>query len=573
MILDPEYFPTPIGIAKKMVLPYMKNIKRNKFFNDNSDYRTISSRIILEPSAGSGSLLDGIINDTIPIRDKDGKWNEYHQTDKIELYDCQIYCIEKDPDMRHILQQKNYKVIADDFLEYNGDYLFDLIIMNPPFSNGDEHLLKAWKILHEGDIVCLLNSETINNPYTEKRKLLQKIIQDYGSVEELGQVFKNSERPTDVNVSMVRLHKLSNAKLNFEFEEVNQEKSFSINESNITDAPAIRDIIGNMLIQYEQVKNTFVEYMKIAEKLDFYGQSLIKKRDYIKEQTDIFQLAHKCYKDEKTKKKAFNVFCDGMKQNMWQLIFDNLNNISSVDMEKFMTHSVRKNYSEFVQKQGQMDFTRENVWNIITMLFENKKNILERSIMEVFEIFTKYHADNRVHIEGWKTNDAYKVNRKVIIPYAIEYGKYASAYNLKMYGDNFSISYNTRSEYSDIDKAMAYICGDIYYQSFYQALDSKLTKIGTIKIGDKFDNTCFSTYFDIKFWKKGTLHLTFRSEKLWEQFNIRACWQKQWLRPGVDFDGKPCDEKGIRLELLEHKPKETLMINAVNKEEGQLQLL
>lgn len=55
---------------------------------------------------------------------------------------------------------------------------FDFIIMNPPFSNGDEHFIKAWEIADNTTIVCLLNSETINNPYSEKRKLVKKIIDD-----------------------------------------------------------------------------------------------------------------------------------------------------------------------------------------------------------------------------------------------------------------------------------------------------------------------------------------------------------------------------------------------------------
>ena len=113
---------------------------------------------VLEPSAGKGDILDHI--------------TKHHR--------AKCYAIEKNPELRMILQEKKYKVIDTDFLEYRKDSDFNVIIMNPPFSNGDEHFLKAWEILEDGKIVCLLNAETIKNPFSEKRKLVQKIISDNG---------------------------------------------------------------------------------------------------------------------------------------------------------------------------------------------------------------------------------------------------------------------------------------------------------------------------------------------------------------------------------------------------------
>jgi hypothetical protein len=59
--------------------------------------------------------------------------------------------------------------------------------MNPPFSNADDHFLKAWEIAENTDIVCLMNAETIRNPYSQKRQLVNRIIEDNGgSVEYRG---------------------------------------------------------------------------------------------------------------------------------------------------------------------------------------------------------------------------------------------------------------------------------------------------------------------------------------------------------------------------------------------------
>jgi hypothetical protein len=44
-----------------------------------------------------------------------------------------------------------------------------------------------------------------------------------------------------------------------------------------------------------------------------------------------------------------------------------------------------------------------------------------------------------------------------------------------------------------------------------------------------FDNTAESTFFKMRYFKKGTLHLEFKDADLWERFNITAAKGKNWL--------------------------------------------
>ena len=67
---------------------------------------------------------------------------------------------------------------------YNGLEQFDLIIANFPFSDGDKHLHKAIDIMFSGQIVCLINAETIKNPFSNSRKeLIQKLKRLNASIE------------------------------------------------------------------------------------------------------------------------------------------------------------------------------------------------------------------------------------------------------------------------------------------------------------------------------------------------------------------------------------------------------
>ena len=506
-----DFYPTPESIIQRMLTPYEKTYHRGGINGYQAPgYGLLNGLTILEPSAGKGNILDYI--------------REHSR-------DTELYCCELHPELRYILQEKDYRVIGSDFLAYQGDYLMDLIIMNPPFRNADQHLLKAWEVLEEGKIICLLNSETVNNPYTERRKLLLSIIEQHGEVEEIGAVFETgAERNASVDCTIVRLHKLAEKqRLHFSFENVTPEPLAELKEETFRDQVATRDVIGNMMIQYQGLKDAFVEYLKARERMEFYSQGLFQ------DSTGIVEVAEKAveknnrYGDGPSKQLnkhgAFNRFCDETKQQLWGKV------LSVVKMEQYLTHQVRQNFKQFAKHQGYLDFTVENVAHLLEMIVENRHTIMEQAITDVFDLFTQYHSQNRCHVEGWKTNDRWKVNRKIIMPYWISFGDYDTAEYYRNYGSRFETSYSRESQYNDIDKVLCYLKGIPYQQcrGIYRTLRETFYTLGKIKPGDRFDNTCSSEFFDIRFFKKGTIHLEFRDIWLWEEFNLRACAGKQWL--------------------------------------------
>jgi hypothetical protein len=96
-----------------------------------------------------------------------------------------------------VLTGKEFPVVGFDWLTYDGVCHYNAVVMSPSFSNGDAHLLKAWDFLQGGEIVCLWNAETINNPHTASRQRLAEIIKLHGDVEMLGDCFaRGNTRPT-----------------------------------------------------------------------------------------------------------------------------------------------------------------------------------------------------------------------------------------------------------------------------------------------------------------------------------------------------------------------------------------
>ena len=492
-MFNADFFPTPPAVIALMLAPWLNQPNARGHYPQRA---TLQGLTILEPSAGSGTLLDWMV-EHIETVDR----HHYGRPKSKLMYACEV-----DPELKALLHGKDYKVIADDFLAYHGDHQFDLVVMNPPFSRGDEHVIHAYAtVAPGGHVVALINSESVWNPYSETRQLLAKLIADHGTVEDLGQVFKEAQRKTNVEVSLIRLQKPAGRDpLNFEFKSQTRENGPVLTEDTFQDSVAVNDVIGNMMLGYDESKKAFVEYMRARRALEFFGG------------VDSVKLADEAIKaGNGNQRGTYNDFADSLKQNAWREVLSKLN------IQKYLTHQVRQDFDKYGKQQGYMDFTKENVASLVALVFENRDTILEKAVVAVFDIFTQYHQENRSYVEGWKTNSKYKVNQKLILPRWVELCEHLK---------DFRVSHWRYSEYSDIDKCMCYLTGADYDECYTveRALSQKFKCLGRIGAGS-FDGTCQSQFFDMRFFKKGTLHLTFRDEKLWEEFNLRACAGKLWL--------------------------------------------
>ena len=195
---EKSFFPTPPALADKL----LEGIDWDYTYN------------VLEPSAGKGNLLKAIAAQSL--------------ANSRYAHELNVDCIEIDSYLRQLLQyefggqrlleirerlaelekrqewnfrteargslsaveaaekraleqEKEQKeklschIVHDDFLTFASRKRYQLIVMNPPFAEADAHLLKAIDLLssYGGQIRCLLNAETIRNPYTYRRQVLK----------------------------------------------------------------------------------------------------------------------------------------------------------------------------------------------------------------------------------------------------------------------------------------------------------------------------------------------------------------------------------------------------------------
>jgi len=165
-MLNESWYPTPEALANK--------IRRM------IDWKEVKS--IADTSAGRGDLLIHVLG-SITTEGTYGLPKDAVKV-KIDKKVENIYAIEIDPSLRGALSKVKFceyynndpqsiKIIGSDFLNYNGFYNIDCIVMNPPFDRGADHLLKAIEIMRKGQLICILNKDLfLVNSYVQKTLLV-----------------------------------------------------------------------------------------------------------------------------------------------------------------------------------------------------------------------------------------------------------------------------------------------------------------------------------------------------------------------------------------------------------------
>jgi len=432
----------------------------------------IEGMVILEPSAGKGNIVDALNN----------------------LGAKQVLTFEIEPDLQKIIESKS-KLLGADFLECTKEQIshVNIIIANPPFSNAGKHILHAWEIAPEGcTIISLCNTNTINVDYTSQRRQLNRIIESYGSTLELGDCFSDSERKTGVEVSMVSLFKPITS------EEFNWDGFFIDEEEEVSTGPGIMPYneIRSIVETYKGAVTCFDEFTRTSKKMD----NILKPIGL----TSGFGCTVSYNKAVTTKED----FSKDLQKKAWKWIFSKMN------LGKYVTSGVMEDINKFVEEQQKYPFTMKNIYRMFEIIIGTREQTMNRALEEVFDKLTKHHHDNRYQVEGWKTNSHYLVNKKFILEWVTEVS----------WGGEMSIKYNgNQDKMTDLDKALSYISGE--------APQKEPLHMWSHKKGLEFNTWYDWGFFEIKGFKKGTLHCKFKDENVWGLFNRKVAEIKGFPLP------------------------------------------
>lgn len=479
-MFNKNFYPTPMTIAEKMfnsiaeLNPYM-----------NFEY-------VLEPSAGKGDLIKNFF----ALLETDYKYKYKNLFKNVEV-------IELEPELRAILKEdKRLRIVGDDFLTYNSYTNYDLIIANPPFDDGAKHLLKMIDMQSRsgGIICCLLNSETVTNLYTNERKELSNKLEELNAkIEYIENGFKDAERKTNVTVAIITIQ-----------QEPKIEKSILLDDLTM----AADNFEDNTQKFNELTENDLIKSM--VNQFDFEVKTGLKFIDeYNSLKNFIPTLSLSLFSNNELTK---NNFMRDVRGKYWN------NLVQNPQFTKNLTNNLRTELYNLSHELVNYDFTESNIYQVKQDLISKMVKGVEDTILDLFEEFTNkysYYDDCKKNIHyynGWKTNKAYIINKKVILPIDVfDYSYFTNKKEFSTYRGNVI------GKISDLEKTLSYLDGGVCDNYYYVQ-----QRIERVKETKEYKNIGFK-YFNVTFYKKGTMHIEFTNLELLKKLNIFGSQKKGWL--------------------------------------------
>lgn len=398
-----------------------------------------------------------------------------------------------------------------------------------------------------GSIICLLNAETIKNPYSNERKtLVNKLEELNASIEYIENAFVSAEHKTGVEIALIKVFIPEKEKVSYIFEELrNSERYEEVkiqNEYQLVTDDFIDEIVKQYNIEVQAGIKLINEYIAMSP----YILQDMKETQY--KSDPILKL---CITGDSTYSNSLSVnnFIKKVRIKYWTALFDN------PKFTKKMTSNLISEYHNKINELQEYDFS---VYNIYQIKIEMSKNLIagvEDTLINLFDELSHQHSwydtsKNIHYYNGWKTNKAWYINKKVIIPYM-------NAFN--NWDNSFNPDYGVKQKLNDIERTLNYLDGNRTMNiDLYERLDNAKLIGKTSKIELK--------YFRVTFYKKGTCHLEFTNEELLKKFNIYGSQKKGWLPPSYGkktYEEMDQEEKEV---INEFEGKESYNKTFINKD-------
>lgn len=491
-----QFYPTPRALAQRAWDLFQRDVVR-----------------VLEPSAGTGALMEPFLQAS---HRRNPTWD----------------AIECNPDMHPLIREKGGRLVAHDFLAFRGGEVYSHIALNPPFAQGVQHLLHAWTILYEGEIVCILNAESIRNPFSKERQQAVRLIEQHGSVEFIQNAFQGEEveREAEVEVALVYLCKEASGDdvvgrilEDLQADGQRQEDSLKVNYQNQLALP--QGFVEDLVLRFDAAVLAAKECAVAQAKASYYSRILGQTLSDRNQQTDApangdLPAAPRRGSETAQVRAAFAQQYDELKDKAWSGILR-----STEVLSKLSYKAQRRLESEF-EKIKSLEFTASNVYGFLCGLSESAGEIQMAMVCDVFDEISRYHEDNSVFYMGWKSNGKHRTaGMRIKTTRFVHPGHSTNDWDRRL-------KFESRRLLSDFDRVFAMLDGK-HMESVYGLVElfEDPVKFKSLREGGRES----SDYFEVRYYpKRGTLHFFPKRKDLVDRLNRLVGAQRQWLPPSME---------------------------------------
>lgn len=542
-----QFYPTPRHLAKRVW-----------------DLFTTKVTLILEPHAGNGDLVIPYLQDFPEAWDERTKarrasWEETQRmrgnanpsfVNREPWHACEINL-----NMHPRLKELGAVIVGFDFLEMKSAASYSHLVLNPPFRNGDKHLLHAWNILFAGEIGCILNAETIRNPRSTEARKLVELIDKHGSVEYLQDQFlgEDVERETAVEIAIVYLHKESQTALNIDaILESLKPDTYSASDEEVPSLNSVAlpmNFIERVTLDYTMAVNASkvsAEASAISlaadlrlghtfEELQAKGQSSETRP----QQIDL----------SLTIRNALASSMAALREKAWAQV------LKSTELHSKLSSAGRKAVDSQFAAISLLEFNQANILGFISGLEQSQGDIAEEMCLSLFDQIMERDSDNCVFFKSWKSNQKHKA-----IGMRIKKSRFILPLSRHDYSRQRSIGWNTEATLNDMDRVFAFLAGptneDEAAQRQHMGLKTALSReFSRLLAGEKVE----TMYFNVRYFSGiGTWHFYPNNEGIIEKLNQYVGRVRQWLPPNMDMANTDFKKQYEKAESLQSGYEEAL---------------
>ena len=474
---DLQYFPTPRWLAQHAW---------DKFTNREFER-------VLDWAAGEGALADAM----------PGDWR-YDRRPPVD-------CIEIDASKHPILREKGYRVVGLDALAFEGGAIYSHVIMNLPFSHGAAHVLKAWTMLWEGEIVAFLNAQTLRNPCTAERRRLAALIEQHGDVEFIDDAFRGADvvREADVEVAVVRLAKPAECTddwigpvIESMAADANREEDFELPR----ELALPNSFVTNQVRAFRAAVKAMREWVRMEAVAQHYA-ARIGKTMY-----DLQNGNAEASPGSGVRARLEKEYL-ALKDRAWASV------LRSTETLTKLSSKVQKQAESQFEQIACLDFTESNIRGFLLGLVQSQPEMQVDMACDVFDQILKWGTDNACFYRGWKSNDRHRSAGR-----RIKTTRFVLPVRTSFSG---SPDWDAMRMLADFDRVFAMLDGKREPEvSLVRLFDDGRT-FTELRHGARVS----ASYFDVRFYKIGTIHFFPRDKALVDRLNKIVGRKRGWLPP------------------------------------------
>ncbi|CAN7651632.1 DUF4942 domain-containing protein [Acidovorax sp. LjRoot129] len=519
--MDIQFYPTPQHLAKKLWSKFVTPVQ-----------------CVLEPHAGEGHMITAYEEyfPEVPDNDADEDLSELrrHMRSAKDRYGSRSYrrtvkwhACEINAQKHPLLQELGAQVVGHDFLQMQSAVVYSHIVANPPFADGARHLLHAWKILYAGEIGCILNAETLRNPYTVERQYLAKLIEMHGSVEYLADQFMGEgvERETPVEIALVYLRKEAEHAVNMEsiLDGLKPDEYKAANEpdTHLLSALALpMNFVDRVVMDYEIAVKAARQYSESNAVFEAAKQRLGRTFEEMQSKGLDGLAREPAPSVESLIRQGYEEHLVAMRERAWAQV------LRSTQLLNKLSSSAQRNVEAQFKTISKLEFSKVNIHGFFAGLMESMDSINADMVLGLFDMIMQRDSDNCTFYRSWKSNEKHKgmamrIKRtRFILP--LMQHEYTRT----------RLSYSAGQVLGDIDKVFRLLhgrpteAGDGLRECL--SVDANMVEASH---GKRLE----TEFFGLRYYPgKGTIHFFPKSQEVVERLNRYVGKMRQWLPPEMD---------------------------------------